>query len=200
MIFIKIFFSFFYPVIIFIIIFSSIYLFLFQSFSSNSNNTINPDASNFDYYFSTSNFFWPLPGYHRISSYFGPRNSPTQGASSNHSGIDIPAPEGTSIYSIIPGTVTFTGFKGAGGHTITLENNNIQVSYCHVSPNYIVTIGNSITSGEIIGTVGPKYISQGNSSYKDSSGRFTNGATTGCHLHLTIKKDGIAVNPLLFFE
>ena len=200
MIFIRNFFSFFYPIIIFIIIFSSIYLFLFQSYSSTSSNTINSETFNSNYYFSTNNFFWPLPGYHRISSYFGSRTSPVQGASSNHSGIDIPAPEGTTIYSVLPGTVLFTGFKGAGGHTITIESNNIQISYCHVSPNYIVTRGKLISTGEIIGNVGPKYLSQGNSAFKDSSGRFTNGATTGCHLHLTIKKDGIAVNPLLFFE
>lgn len=36
--------------------------------------------------------------------------------------------------------------------------------------------------------------------YKDYRGNPTNGATTGCHLHLTIRKDGKAVNPLKFFN
>jgi len=35
---------------------------------------------------------------------------------------------------------------------------------------------------------------------KTQNGNPTNGATTGCHLHLTIKKDGKAVNPLTYFN
>lgn len=57
-----------------------------------------------------------------------------------------------------------------------------------------------VTAGQIIGNVGPKNV-YGiiNNPYKDSFGNPTNGATTGCHLHLTIKKDGLAENPLKFF-
>ena len=60
------------------------------------------------------NFMWPLDGYTYISSYFGYRNSPTSGASTYHSGIDIPAPEGTNILAVCSGTVTFASW-GAGG-------------------------------------------------------------------------------------
>ena len=95
------------------------------------------------YYFSNSDFFWPLPGFHRITSPFGKRVSPTTGASTYHSGIDIAAPEGTNIYSVTTGKVIFTGFKGAGGFTITVESNNYNISYCHVSPNYIVSVRKS---------------------------------------------------------
>ena len=152
-------------------------------------------------FYGNSNYAWPVPGYTRISSYFGKRTAPTSGASTYHKGIDIPAPEGTVLIASYSGKITFTGFLGGGGYTITLTTcEGLKISYCHVSPNYIVTSGNIVSSGEIIGNVGPKYLTQGSSSYKDSSGKFTNGATTGCHLHLTIKKDGIAVNPLLYFN
>ena len=159
------------------------------------------DSHSSSYYFSTNNFFWPTPGYHQITSNFGPRNSPTTGASSNHSGIDIAAQEGSLIHSISDGIVIHTGFKGAYGHTIIIKYNNLEILYAHVSPFYIVNSGQHINANSIIGNVGPKYLSfGGNSSYKDSSGNFTNGATTGPHLHLGIKKDGIAVNPLLYFN
>ena len=43
----------------------------------------------------------------------------------------------------------------------------------------------------IIATVGPKNVyGISNNPYKDSSGNPTNGATTGCHLHLSIKYKG----------
>lgn len=40
----------------------------------------------------------------------------------------------------MPGTITYTGFSGSGGHTIILENGNKKVIYCHVSPDYIVKV------------------------------------------------------------
>ena len=163
-------------------------------------DNIDTSGEDLTYFFSNTDFFLPLPGFHRITSQFGRRVSPTTGASTNHSGIDIAAPEGANIYSVTNGKVIFLGFKGAGGFTIIVESNNFNISYCHVSPNFKVSIGSVVSSGTIIGNVGPKYVDNvANNNYKDSTGRYTNGATTGCHLHLTIKKDGIAVNPLDYF-
>ena len=93
-----------------------------------------------DIYISESGFAWPIPNFYRISSYFGRRNSPTSFASSYHSGLDIPAPENTYFLASISGTVIHTGFNGSGGHTIILQNEDTLVTYCHVSPNYLVNI------------------------------------------------------------
>ena len=190
------FFSIYFSCISILIFFVTFILFFYSSkiTSTSSTNSTN-------YYFSNSEFFWPVPGNYRITSGFGPRHSPTGGASSNHSGIDIGVPENTKIYSVLGGQVTFIGFKGAGGYTITIHNNEFDISYCHVSPNFIINENDYIFPNTLIAYVGPKYISPiENNPYHDSSGRQTNGATTGCHLHLTIKKDGIAVNPLNFFN
>ena len=87
-----------------------------------------------------------------------------------------------------------------GGYTVTIKNDNFSFSYCHVSPNFLVCVGQYINKGEIIAKVGPKNVyGVYNNPYKDSNGNPTNGATTGPHLHLTIKKDGKAVNPLDYF-
>lgn len=78
------------------------------------------------------------------------------------------------------GTITFTDFLGGGGYTITLtDNKGTKYSYCHCNPNFIVSVGDKVTKGDIIGYVGPKYIYgvKGNK-YKDKSGKPTNGATT----------------------
>lgn len=189
-------------IILLIIIFSFISLLssydyntLFYSYSSDSN------FNNNTYYFSNSEFFWPVPGYHTITSYFGKRTSPASGASTNHSGIDIAANEGASIFSILSGTVIYTGFYGANGHTVIIKTNSFSIQYSHISPNYLVSVGDFIEKGNVIANVGPKYITDIlNNPYKDSSGKTTNGATTGPHLHLTIKENDIPINPLEFFN
>lgn len=61
-------------------------------------------------------------------------------------------------------------------------------------------LANLSSKVKLYGYVGPKYVYgvQGNQ-YKDSSGKPTNGATTGPHLHLGIRKDGNYKNPLDYF-
>ena len=168
-----------------------------------SNNTVYEDNFSKEFLISSDGFFWPVPGYTYISSYFGKRSSPTAGASTYHSGIDIPASENTKIYAIENGIITFASWGAGGGYTIVLELenfSNISVSYCHLSPTYIVTKNQHVKKGELIAYVGPKNVYGINDNpYKDSSGNPTNGATTGSHLHLTIKKDAICVNPLDYF-
>lgn len=86
---------------------------------------------------------------------------------------------------------------GANGFTVKLQNTDFIVTYSHVSPIFLVSVGDFVKQGEIIAQVGPKYINNvPNNPYKDSTGRTTNGATTGPHLHFSIKKGNEYVNPL----
>lgn len=148
---------------------------------------------------------WPAPNYYKINSYFGKRIAPTSGASTFHKGIDIGAPEESYFVAVTDGTITFADFFGGGGYTITLTDNNsengkVQYSYCHCNPNFIVSVGDKVVKGQIIGQVGPKnvYGVPGNK-YFDSNGNPTNGATTGPHLHFGIRINGNYVNPLDFY-
>lgn len=122
------------------------------------------------------------------------------GASSFHYGIDIPAPPGSKFIAIKDGEITFRQFLGAGGYTITLSFDNYKISYCHCDPNFIVSVGDKIKQGQVIGYVGPKYVTgvPGNP-YHDGFG-FTNGATTGPHLHFGVRKDNQYQNPLDLFN
>lgn len=102
---------------------------------------------------SSQGFYWPLPGKTFISSYFGKRVSPTTGASTYHGGIDIPASDGTYFLAVTDGQIIYTGFNGGGGYTITSKNDKYTISYCHVCPNFLVSVGDIINSGDIIGQV-----------------------------------------------
>lgn len=144
---------------------------------------------------------WPLPGHSYISSYFGRRNSPTAYASSFHRGIDIPADAGTCIYAVSSGTVTMAKFNGSGGCTVVVANGNLTFTYCHVSPTFIVCVGQKVQKGDLIAYVGPKNVyGFSENIYRDSNGNPTNGATTGSHLHLSISENGTAVDPLKYVK
>lgn len=171
------------------------------SFSSNiSNNSIEGDTPSYSFNLSDTSLFWPTPGYTRINSYFGKRSSPTKFASSFHLGIDIGAPAGSNLVAVTDSIVTYIGFNGSAGYSIHLKSNNLEFFYHHVDPHYMININDIVKAGQVIGKVGPKNVYNiKNNPYKDSNGNPTNGATTGPHLHFTIKKDGKAVNPLNYF-
>lgn len=189
----------FYSLLIFIVLICVFFI----PFLSSANITLNSNSNELIFIDTSNKYVWPIPGYTRISSYFGKRNAPTAGAATYHTGVDIPAPEGTSLFAVCDGKISFTGFLGGGGYTITLTtiSGDTKFTYCHVSPNYIVSEGDEIRKGQLIGHVGPKYVYGvvGNQ-YSDKNGIPTNGATTGCHLHFGYRINDKYANPLDLFQ
>ena len=107
---------------------------------------------------------------------------------------------GTNIVSVLSGKVILAQFNGAGGCTVIISSGEYQIMYCHVSPNFLVYNGQNVNQGDLIANVGPKNIyGFSNNYFKDANGSPTNGSTTGPHLHLSIKKNGVQVDPLSFF-
>lgn len=167
------------------------------------NKSYNLNESTKDISIKINNkYIWPVMGYYKITSFFGIRESPTKGASSNHGGIDIAAPMGANIVAIMDGKVSFTGFLGAGGYTIIIKHiNGLESIYCHVDNKYFPKNNTNVYQGKIIGKVGPKNIfDYPNNKYFDVKGIPTNGATTGPHLHFGIRKNGKLCNPLEFIK
>jgi len=75
------------------------------------------------------------------------------------------------------GEITSVGWGGAAGYTISVksEDGQYRFSYSHSSPEFIVTVGQKVKKGEIIGKVGPKNVyGVTNNPYKDSNGNPTN--------------------------
>lgn len=77
---------------------------------------------------------------------------------------------GTLIYAVSSGTVTLASFNGANGYSIHISNGNFEFVYGHVSPNFTVFVGDTISQNQIIGTVGPKYVEKTpENNYTDST-------------------------------
>ena len=129
-----------------------------------------------------SNATWiePVSGY-TISSPFGNRKSPTAGASSNHKGVDMACPSGTPIYATRAGTVTVASYQAGGaGYYVSINHGDGFASiYMHMT-RYVVSKGQSVAQGELIGYVG------------------STGIATGPHLHFGVSYGGTYVNPMAY--
>ena len=80
------------------------------------------------------NFIWPCPSSSRITSSFGDRESPTEGASSSHQGVDIGASTGSSILAAASGTVTISTYSYSAGNYIMINHGGgVSTVYMHLS-------------------------------------------------------------------
>lgn len=106
-----------------------------------------------------------------ITSRFGSRSRGL------HTGLDIANSTGTPIKAAATGVVTYAGYKGSYGYMVVISHGNgVETYYAHCSRLY-VSAGDSVSQGTVIAAVG----STGNS--------------TGPHLHLEVRVNGVAKNP-----
>ena len=127
---------------------------------------------------STSGFISPLPGGAYVTCAYGWRIHPIWGDERFHSGVDLGASQGTPIYAIAAGTVTTATYGDANGYYVSISHGNGYGSvYCHMT-NYTVSVGDSVSQGQVIGYVG------------------STGWSTGPHLHFEIHVNGSTVNPM----
>ncbi len=129
---------------------------------------------------SDSKWIEPVSGY-TITSPFGYRKAPTKGASTYHQGIDMACPSGTPIYASRSGTVTRASYQAGGaGYYVSISHGDGFASiYMHMT-RYVVSAGQSVTQGQLIGYVG------------------STGISTGPHLHFGISYGGTYVNPMAY--
>lgn len=118
-----------------------------------------------------------------ITSYYGPREAPTAGASSNHKGIDISGSDiyGTDVWNAGGGTVIASGSDSSMGNYVTIAmDNGYTATYMHLSQSY-VSSGQRVEQGESVGGVG------------------STGVSTGPHLDFRIQdQNGEYVDPTSF--
>jgi murein DD-endopeptidase MepM/ murein hydrolase activator NlpD len=125
------------------------------------------DLTQFDYPFAAST----------ITSGYGRRKPPKNGASSNHLALDFGAAEGTPIKAQVAGIVSFAGKAGGYGNQIQLNHGaGTQTRYSHLS-RFGVKDGDRVEKGDTIGYVGKT------------------GTATGAHLHYEVLVNGKKVDP-----
>lgn len=183
----------------FILIFSILFTPIILNQNLNLDTEIAIDTTNKEFIHtnSTKPFSWPSPGYTTITCGFGYRKAPASGASTYHGAIDIGAPSNSKVIASFSGKVIYTGFYGACGYTVMVQNSNVTALYCHLSPEFIVKKDEFVSKNQVIAHVGPKNVyGVPNNKYRDANSNPTNGATTGPHLHFAIKIDNKTVNPL----
>ncbi len=127
-----------------------------------------------------SRFQRPAPG--PFSSPFGLRRFFNDQPRKPHSGLDIAAAKGTPILAPAPGVILDAGDYFFNGRNLILDHGRGLISmYSHLE-RIDVQIGERISTGDMLGTVG-------------NSGR-----VTGPHLHWTISLNNARVDPLLFLD
>ena len=122
----------------------------------------------------------PLKGKLKVASRFGKRRNPFgKNKSEHHNGLDLSAKAGTPIYAMLPGEVANIGYDSRSGNFIKLRHGSLTVSYCHLIRKPSIPVGSKIFPGQTVGHVG-------------STGR-----STGPHLHITLKRNGRAIDPAI---
>jgi murein DD-endopeptidase MepM/ murein hydrolase activator NlpD len=121
-------------------------------------------------------FIWPVNG--AITSPYGYRRDPFGGSRRQfHSGLDIRGSTGTPIRAAMSGRVSQTGYDNTlGNYVVISHHSGYRTLYAHMSVIRTRT-GAYVAQGERIGDVG------------------STGWSTGPHLHFTVYKNGVTINP-----
>ncbi len=122
----------------------------------------------------------PVTGY-RLTSPFGMRLHPVLKYYRMHNGIDMACAAGTPIYATRAGKVTRAAYQagGAGNYVSINHLDGFASIYMHMT-HYVVSPGQTVSQGQLIGYVG------------------NTGISTGDHLHFGISYAGTYVNPLAY--
>lgn len=146
--------------------------------------TLNP---NFDHESADLSDFekidiWPVNGA-TMESRYGWRNIGGN-ATKNHKGVDLGIRVGSPIYSPANGVVISA--KNAGGKCggfVKIDHGKYETKYCHLSKFDIVSKGDKVIKGQIIGLTGGE------------KGTIYAGNSRGPHLHYEVLVNGKHVNP-----
>lgn len=107
---------------------------------------------------------WPIASVPvgTYTSKWGDRTAPTEGATTNHDGVDIGAKEGTPIKCCAPGKIYRKRYTSARGYYVVVDHGKQHWTvYQHMQGHSPLAEGTKVNAGQVIGYVGQTGISSG---------------------------------------
>lgn len=116
--------------------------------------------------------------------FFKPLNGTVSTSFDNalHPYIDITAPEGSSVKSVLDGSVIYTEWTEVYGWTVIIQHENNIISIYRHNQKLLKTVADNVSAGTAIGILGGSSLVE------------------GCHLQLELWQDGTPVDPTIFIN
>lgn len=131
---------------------------------------------------ASGDWYWPVPGYYSITSFFGGRYHPITGVWESHTGTDIGVPRGVEIRAAQDGVVTTSQYNSSyGNYCIISHGSGYATLYAHMLQLPSVSVGETVAKGQVIGYVG------------------MTGSANGYHLHFELRVNGVRDNVLKLY-
>lgn len=141
----------------------------------DSGNSQGGQVSNGNIYSITGGVAYP------ITSGYGWRTSPITGKSEFQAAVDIGAPQGASVYSLMDGTVAYSGWMNGYGNVVVINHGSVSSLYAHNS-KILVSKGQAVKGGQKISLVG------------------STGWSTGPHIHFEVtNSSGQKIDPTPYY-
>lgn len=138
-------------------------------------------SGSYKYNLKSGELLWPCPVYNRISDSYGWRFHPIYKTQKFHKGTDVASGAGNPVIAAKGGTVSKSYYSSSYGNYIVINHGGgLMTAYAHLNSR-LVQVGDKVSAGQKIGTVG------------------STGASTGNHLHYEVYVNGSTVNPLSYY-
>lgn len=100
-----------------------------------------------------------------------------------HPWVDITAPAGTMVFSVLDGTIMYTGWEQESGYTLVIQHSGDLVSIYKNSQKLLHKTGETVKAGTPVGVVAS-----------------SSSLTKGDHLHFELWYDGAVVDPAQYIK
>ena len=157
---------------------------------SSQEETVTPQETqvpaNAPLYEISAKFIWPVASRQVSQAYSAgaPVYSQTMKDWRIHTGTDLSAQAGEEVLACANGQVLETATDPLLGNLVTIEHGDFVFSYCGLGEDFAVSPGDTVTQGQVIGTV---------TAVPQESAESP-------HLHLEVRRDQVCLDPQSLLE